>query len=34
MRKIISEKKLRLMIMDASEISLRANLPGRINSAM
>jgi len=34
MRKMIAEKHLKLMIMDASDISMRAGLPGRINSAM
>lgn len=34
MREMISKKKLRLMLMDASEISMNVGLPGRINSAM
>lgn len=34
MRKMISEKHLKVMAMDASEISEKAGLPGRINSAM
>lgn len=34
MRKMIAEKQLKVMLMDASEISMKAGLPGRINSAM
>lgn len=34
MRAMIAEKHLKLMVMDASDISLKADLPGRINSAM
>lgn len=34
MRAMIAEKQLKVMIMDASEISAKAGLPGRINSAM
>jgi len=34
MRQIIAQKKLKLMLMDASDISMKAQLPGRINSAM
>lgn len=34
MRKMIAEKKLKVMLMDASDISMKAGLPGRINSAM
>nr|WHT24065.1 ferredoxin/flavodoxin-dependent pyruvate dehydrogenase [Giardia intestinalis] len=34
MRKMIEDKGLKLMVMDASEISLEAGLPGRINSAL
>lgn len=34
MRHMIAEKHLKVMIMDASEISEKAGLPGRINSAM
>jgi pyruvate-ferredoxin/flavodoxin oxidoreductase len=34
MRKMIAEKGLKLMLMDASQISQDAKLPGRINSAM
>jgi pyruvate-ferredoxin/flavodoxin oxidoreductase len=34
MRNMIAEKKLKVMVMDASDISNKAGLPGRINSAM
>ena len=34
MRAMIAEKKLKVMLMDASRISFEAGLPGRINSAM
>lgn len=34
MRNMIAEKKLKMMAMDASDISNKAGLPGRINSAM
>lgn len=34
MRKLIAQKKLKVMLMDASAISAKAGLPGRINSAM
>jgi len=34
MRNMIAEKKLKVMAMDASDISNKAGLPGRINSAM
>lgn len=34
MRQMIAQKKLKLMVMDASAISQEAGLPGRINSAM
>jgi len=34
MRAMIAEKQLKLMLMDASEISNASGLPGRINSAM
>lgn len=34
MRAMIAEKELVLKVMDASDISQQAGLPGRINSAM
>jgi len=34
MRAMIADKQLKLMLMDASEISVACGLPGRINSAM
>lgn len=34
MRSMIAAKHLRLYLIDASEISLNAGLPGRTNSAM
>ncbi|NBK26633.1 MAG: pyruvate:ferredoxin (flavodoxin) oxidoreductase, partial [Spirochaetia bacterium] len=34
MRAMIAAKNLKVMIMDASDISMKAGLPGRINSAM